>query len=280
LQVYVLYDTLKKNNLQKFVGKNSWAVVTGASDGIGAEFCRQLSAAGLNIVLLSRTRKSLEEVAQGLATETKVITIDFSSAFDEDYRNIASELEGLDIAVLVNNVGASHKVAETFLDIEDENLHNMINLNVGATTFMTRVVLTIMVKQKRGLVLNVSTVASLFPLPMHSIYSATKAFVNHLSTALSYEYAEHGIFIECITPAYIKTKLSGIQRVTHDRPEPATFVKSVLSQIGSKQFHTGFSYHEKGVFFNSLIPKFILIPQAMKQLKEARKKFFDRQNKQ
>jgi len=276
LNVYVLYN-FTGSKLSKFKDSGSWAVVTGASDGIGRSFAEQLSEKGFNIVLLSRTKANLEEVAKNLKTETKIIPINFSTATEKDYNNVRKNLEGLDIGVLVNNVGVSHDYAERFHQISEESLNNLLNINIMATTSMTRIVLPIMKKQKRGLVLNISTSASLFPHPMLSVYSASKAYVNTLSIALAYEYKKYNVHVECLTPYLIKTKLSKIQTANNERPLPDKYVREALKKVGNKYIHSGYAPHEKFIFQVSLLPNFLKIPQTFSRLLAARKKIKSRE---
>tara|TARA_R110002050_G_scaffold58296_6_gene131110 strand:+ start:3100 stop:3618 length:519 start_codon:yes stop_codon:yes gene_type:complete len=125
-----------------FAGKGSikarpgrWAVVTGASDGIGKEFCIELAKKGLNICLLSRTEKKLQDVASALeqlnpSIETKVIPVDFSLPADSYEKKVLSALSDLEVDVLVNNVGISFAYPENFLETESSLDDRMLNVNV------------------------------------------------------------------------------------------------------------------------------------------------------
>jgi hypothetical protein len=79
----------KAHNFGERYGKNSWAFVTGANRGIGAEFCKQLSKEhGLNIVLVGRNKKELQEVGRALPTKSQIVLIDFSTAEREDFERV------------------------------------------------------------------------------------------------------------------------------------------------------------------------------------------------
>jgi len=273
--VYVGYNSLK-SKLNTFKVEDSWAVVTGSSDGIGAAFAQQLADQGYNIVLLARNEEKLKAVAKSITTKKEIILIDFSVANDDIYAQIGAKLERLDIGVLVNNVGISHDNPEKFHQIKKGKINELININVVATTKMIEIVLPIMRKQKRGLILNVSSSSSLYPHPYLSVYAATKAYVNNLSVALNYEYKKNGIFVECITPYLIKTKLSKIQRASKERPEPEHYVKQALRRVGNLALHSGYSYHEKFLFTTGLVPLKFLIPKTQQFLKDSRKKIKQR----
>jgi len=260
------------SKLSKYKKDGSWAVVTGCTDGIGRCYAEQLAEKGFNIVLVSRNMEKMEEVAKNIKTETKIVRVDFSTAKEEDYNRVQKTLDGLDLGVLVNNVGVSHDYGERFHQINEAKLRDLLNINVIATTQMTRIVIPIMKKQRRGLVLNVSSSSSLFPHPMFSVYSASKSYVNMLSVALSYEYKKYNVHVECITPYLIKTKLSKIQKSSKQRPLPEQFVKEHLKIVGNKTLHTGYAPHEQYIFEISLVPEFIKVPQLFSFLLSARKK--------
>merc|ERR1719450_829776 len=106
MRLYFLPKFGVKKDLKKY---GSWAVVTGATDGIGKAIAKQLAKRGINIVLISRSSDKLTTVAEELVTfnvQVKTITYDFSDA--NNYGQIAEEIEDLDIGILVNNVGISY----------------------------------------------------------------------------------------------------------------------------------------------------------------------------
>eukprot|EP01120_Amphizonella_sp_Union-15-10_P016439 TRINITY_DN8682_c0_g1_i1.p1 TRINITY_DN8682_c0_g1~~TRINITY_DN8682_c0_g1_i1.p1 ORF type:complete len:320 (-),score=38.62 TRINITY_DN8682_c0_g1_i1:15-974(-) len=248
LKVVVL-DPVKPSILMSFYRTGSYAIVTGASDGIGKEFALQLASRGWNIVLISRNQQKLEDVAKEISTvnpkvSTMIIELDFSRAQESDFESIANQLKGKEITVLVNNVGASHELPETFLDISSSKLDDLIRLNIHAITYLTRVVLPGMVQLKRGLVINIGSSSAGYPHPMYSVYSASKAYIEYLSLALSHEFKSSGIHVECLVPYLIKTKLSKIRSVGRFRPSPQTYVSSALKGIGYRNKRAGYFWHE------------------------------------
>eukprot|EP01130_Rhizamoeba_saxonica_P006322 TRINITY_DN2520_c0_g1_i1.p1 TRINITY_DN2520_c0_g1~~TRINITY_DN2520_c0_g1_i1.p1 ORF type:complete len:317 (-),score=67.13 TRINITY_DN2520_c0_g1_i1:41-991(-) len=276
---------LNRSQIQKFKThpEDNWAVITGASDGIGAAFAKGLSEKGFKIVLISRTLSKLEEVASTLDTEYLIITQDFLNATPEDYHHISTILKPLNVCVLVNNVGASHSMPENFLDMEDGVAERIVTLNISTTNAMTRTVLPTMVNNKNGLILNISSVAGELPHPMYAVYSASKAYVNYLSIALHQEFKSQGVFVENLTPYLIKTKLSGIQRSNAGRPEPETYVRSVLNQAGNNKDHCGYPQHERVKFIMNNIPGILMdkyLDMSCKTLIGKRKKTLVRLSKE
>ncbi|KAE8606274.1 hypothetical protein XENTR_v10010654 [Xenopus tropicalis] len=181
------------------IGK--WAVVTGATDGIGKAYAEELAKRGMNIVLISRSPEKLEEVAKQIKekfkVETKIIAADFGKP-TEIYGRIESGLRDLEIGVLVNNVGVSYEHPEYFLEIPDlENtLDKMININITSVCQMTRLVLPGMLGRGRGVILNISSASGMYPVPLLTVYSATKAFVDFFSRGLQAEYRSKGVTVQ------------------------------------------------------------------------------------
>uniref|UniRef100_A0A673THI6 17beta-estradiol 17-dehydrogenase n=1 Tax=Suricata suricatta TaxID=37032 RepID=A0A673THI6_SURSU len=175
-----------------------WAVITGAGDGIGKAYSFELARQGLNVVLISRTLKKLQAIAAEIECTTgssvKIIQADFTK--DNIYEHIREKLEGLEIGVLVNNVGMLPNLLPShFLDIPDE-IQSLIHCNITSVVKMTQLILKHMESRRKGLILNISSGVALFPWPLYSTYSASKAFVCTFSKALQAEYKRKGIIIQ------------------------------------------------------------------------------------
>ncbi|KAL1007649.1 hypothetical protein UPYG_G00089500 [Umbra pygmaea] len=224
-----------------------WAVVTGATDGIGKAYSEALARRGFCIMLVSRTQEKLEEVAKSIESkygvETKSVAADFSAT--DIYPKIESGLSGLEIGVLVNNVGISYSYPEYFLNIPnlDTFIDNMINVNITSVCQMTRMVLPGMVERRKGAILNISSASGMYPCPLLSIYSASKAFVDFFSRGLQAEYKSKGIIIQSVLPFFVATKLSKIRRATLDKPNPDRYVAAELNTVGLQSQTNGYLPH-------------------------------------
>lgn len=225
-----------------------WAVITGATDGIGKAYAQLLASKGLNIVLISRTQSKLEEVAKEIEknnnVETKIIAADFTNT-SQIYYEIDKQLIGLDIGVLINNVGMSYPYPEYFLDLKNasELYKNIINCNIFSVTNMCKIVMPGMVERRRGVVVNVSSTSAQIPSPLLTVYAASKAYVDKFSTDLSAEYSKYGITVQCLLPGYVATNMSKIRAETWMAPFPLKYVTEAMKTIGVRERTTGYFPH-------------------------------------
>ncbi|KAL2012493.1 hypothetical protein VTN00DRAFT_18 [Thermoascus crustaceus] len=236
LRVLLSLFVLPGKSLRKFGPKGSWALITGASDGIGKEFALQLARAGFNLVLVSRTASKLtalaDEIASKNSVETKLLSMDFARNDDADYEKLKELVDGLDIAVLVNNVGKSHSIPTPFVLTPEDELTDIVTINCLGTLRVTQLVTPGMIQRKRGLILTMGSFGGLLPTPLLATYSGSKAFLQHWSSALGAELAPHGITVEVVQAYLITSAMSKIRRASATIPTPRAFVRSVLGKIG------------------------------------------------
>ncbi|GAA93520.1 uncharacterized protein L969DRAFT_89232 [Mixia osmundae IAM 14324] len=215
----------------------AWAVVTGSTAGIGYEFAMQLGKAGFNVVLISRSQDKLDKVAKELAEkcphiESVTHAIDFAQASPAQYEKLSYALKGLNIGVLVNNVGQSHDYPEYYHELDSDENERIVEINVLSVLRITKLVLPGMVERRRGLILNVGSFAALIPTPLLSVYSGSKAFLYTWSNALGSEMQDFGITVSLLNTYFVVSKLSKIRKPNFLTPMPQAYVKSALAHVG------------------------------------------------
>ncbi|XP_078283760.1 hydroxysteroid (20-beta) dehydrogenase 2 isoform X2 [Rhinoraja longicauda] len=179
-----------------------WAVVTGATSGIGKAYAHELARRGLNIVLVSRSLEKLnataKEIEQQQGKRTKIVQADFTSGTDI-YGPIEAALKDLNIGILVNNVGKGYdELPCYFLGVPNvqKAIIDIMNCNALSVPMMTSIVLPQMLERKKGVVINISSEAGCHPHPLLTMYSATKCVMPLLvSTNLTHEI-ESNLFVK------------------------------------------------------------------------------------
>ena len=192
--------------MKTFDGK--WALVTGASSGIGAEFASQLGERGTNLVLTARRQDRLEALAKDIreqhAVQTKVVPGDLTDPeLPARLVDVLHESE-IELDLLVNNAGFGDVGA--LGETEPERLLAMIRLNVNALTDLTYRVLPDMMQRGHGAIVNLSSLSAFQAVAYMPVYAATKVYVLHFSEALWAEAREGGVDVLAVCPGFTATE--------------------------------------------------------------------------
>ena len=266
-----------------------YAVVTGATKGIGLTFAKQLAARGFSILLVGRSRDKLIQVQTTIhalysTIDVQFVEIDFAKANKDSMLQLYHMLSTIDVGLLVNNVGmVLPNGLKYFTERRPENMASMCEVNMRACLLMTRLVLPKIVNRKSGGIINMSSISGLHPTPLLTTYAATKSFVHSLSLSLSEETSGlSNIDILSCTPGFVATDMSysmfgshaaqSITTTTTDtksswcsciRIPPVITAKmcveSILNQLGNGYVHTsGHWTHGVQNCMHSITPNFIL----------------------
>lgn len=183
---------------------NKTVLITGASRGIGRELARICAQKGHDLVLVARTKTDLEHLAKELETNYHITTLTLVKDLSKksEILSVFEEVQSRNITIeyLVNNAGFGDY--GKFADSNIERQYDMIELNIGALTLLTRLFVPGMIKNKFGRVMNLSSVAAYQSLPRMSVYAATKAYVLSFSVTINTELMGTGVRVSALCPGY------------------------------------------------------------------------------
>jgi len=200
----------------------SYALVTGASRGLGRCFARALAGRKQNLVLVARSPADLEAVASELRTAygIQVESIPFDLARAGAGQQLADELvdRGLQIDLLVNNAGFGDQGG--FFQISLDRQLQAINLQNATVVELTHRLVPAMIERKQGGIITVSSMAGFQPIPFASVYSATKAFLTTFSLALEAELARFGVRVVTVCPGRLRVAPEDVEKATERKKFP------------------------------------------------------------
>lgn len=222
-----------------FGGK--WALVTGASAGLGEQIALDLAASGANLVLTARRTDRLEALADDIhsqySVETRVIPADLSLPETPQQLYDATEAAGLPIDILINNAGFGF--LGKFQTGTPEWDRQMVTVNCAAVVHLTHLFLPRMIERRRGFIMMLASAASFQPIPYMSTYAATKAFDRFLGEALDAEVRQYGIRVSSLCPGPTESEfgqVAGMNSSAFRRVQPAQPVvrRGLLDLAGGK----------------------------------------------
>jgi short-subunit dehydrogenase len=188
--------------------RKGWAIVTGASGGIGAVFTKALAKRGYSVLAVARGAEPLLKLADELKKDSggfvEALAVDLASP--DGLKTVLERADALgDIDLLVNNAGLS--TSGHFLEQSADREIQSIRVNVEALYTLTRKIVPAMVERKRGGVLNIASIVAFQAIPYWTTYAATKAFVLSFGEGLAYELRNSGVRVVTVCPGFTKTGL-------------------------------------------------------------------------
>jgi short-subunit dehydrogenase len=194
-----------------------WALVTGASAGIGTALAEELASGGTNLVLTARRRDRLEELAQKLAAahkiQTKIFVADLTEADAPEKIFQFTKEQGIEVELLINNAGFG--AYGEFPTVEPSRLTDMVQVNCSAVVHLTRLYLPEMVARRHGDVLILASTASFQSVPYISTYAATKAFDLLFAEGLAEEMKPYGVRVCALCPGSTESEFADVAGQTH-----------------------------------------------------------------
>ena len=256
----------KRLNLKVRYGKDTWALITGAADGIGKGFAEALAREGFNIILVSRTLEKLQKVESEIKLinkeiKTHIIVYDFAKKksleeYKKDFKEVFNKFE---ISILVNNVGVGTSTFFKNMDIEE--IYDHVSVNTIPQTLLTKFFLNrVLNYERKTAIINLSSASANFPMKALSVYTSTKVFNDFLSRSL-YEDFKGNIDILSLKPYFVESNLTkmksnkdGFFIISSEECAEGT-----LNQLGYEKEAYGHWKHELyGAMIGLFVPHFII----------------------
>jgi short-subunit dehydrogenase len=187
---------------------SSTVLVTGASTGIGAVYADRFAKRGHDLVLVARNHDRVQAVADRLCTEYGVAIdlIEADLTDERDLQQVEARLrDDSRIGILVNNAGTT--AAGGIVQLSANDITHVVNLNALAVIRLAAAVAPRFVAAGTGAIINIGSVVGLIPEFGSTLYGATKAFVLYLSQALHFELGPHGVYVQAVLPAAVRTEI-------------------------------------------------------------------------
>ncbi|MDI3535152.1 MAG: hypothetical protein PWQ82_1517 [Thermosediminibacterales bacterium] len=197
-------------SLELFSLKGKTAIINGASRGLGKGMATALAAAGADVVLASRSEYVLKQVAQEIQANTgsKAVPVAFDITKIEDVNKLVektmSEFGKIDI--LVNAAGMN--IRKPAVEVTESDWDYLMSVQLKGVFFTTQAVAKVMIKQKKGKIINTASLTSEIGLPNICIYCAAKGGISQLTKALAIEWAKYNINVNAVGPGYFKTEMT------------------------------------------------------------------------
>ncbi|WMJ73639.1 SDR family NAD(P)-dependent oxidoreductase [Cytophagaceae bacterium ABcell3] len=249
--------------------EQKYAVITGASQGIGKAMAMELAARSYNLILVALPASGLEETAKTIEKRYRIETILFETDLS-DIANVHSFYKSvsalnLSIHVWVNNAGVGYQ--GELWDIDPTFFNKLLSLNMNSLATLSRLYIKdLKLKKNKGYLLNVGSLASFFPLPYKAAYAASKSFVLNFSRSLKEEVKGDGIHVSCICPGPVvtnegvKERIGSTQKAKYFMTTPEKLAQTAIEGMFNKKgvIVPGF-LNKILAFISKVVPHFIIL---------------------
>ena len=219
-------------NLKKNYG--SWALVTGATDGIGLAIAKDLGKQGINLVLIGRREALLSKVADEIASQSgvKTMAIPMDVSQEDSTKKIINGTKDLEIGLFIAAAGFGTSGEFSKLDLSNET--NMIDVNCKAVVQQCHHFSNLMIKNKRGGIVLFSSIVAFQGTPYSATYSATKAFMQNFAEALHFELKPYGVDVLSSAPGPVNTGFASRAKMNFgSAATPEEVAQATLEALGT-----------------------------------------------
>lgn len=273
------YMLRPKRSMQVYgADRGAWAVVTGASYGIGKGFAQECAKQGFNVVLVARSTDKLEVLSKELrqcGADTRVVSLDCASPAAA--RTLADTIQQLPVTLLINNVGVALSMPTELSITSLDQVRNMIAINCGFSTELTRLLIPDLVRHAASMgvragIVNLSSITAHTSNPLLAVYGATKAYNLSLSKSLSVELAASNVDVLAAVPGYVVSNMSGIRRTSVSVASAGHVARMSLGTLGKSHTICPYVVHGLMKFIITTLPTSIVNAVMLSALSSVREK--------
>lgn len=209
------------------------AIVTGGASGLGFSIAKKLTEQGIDTLIIGRNLARLKEAEKQLGEHAKILQFDLANldGIPSLVEKIKADFGGIDI--LVNNAGIHLK--KPFTEVTDAEFQQVVNTNLVAVFSLSREVSKIMLPQRSGAILNISSMAAWYGIPQVIAYTAAKTGIEGMTRAMSVELSPHGIRVNCIAPGFIKTNMSSSALDSDPERKAKVLSRTPMQKLGAPE---------------------------------------------
>jgi len=195
------------------IKKDTYALVTGGSSGIGLAFVRQLAEKGYHICIVSNQKEQLpileSEIAAKYGVKCTSLFIDLAQDTAAEQVHEFCKNNQLEIEVLINNAG--FLIADEFVHVAPQKITALLKLHTLTPTLLCQLIAQDMIVKKKGYILNISSTSAHMPYPLISLYGPSKAYIRNFTLAIRNELYSKNIHVSCILPGAVDTSLYNLE---------------------------------------------------------------------
>ena len=277
---FIYENYVAKANLKQYLRTGSWAVVTGASEGIGRALAVELAKNGFNVCVIARTKSKLDDVVveiQQQKTKGLAVEFDFGAGTAASYKKLFDELDRLDLSVLVNNVGINYEYANYFDEVDVETDLRILKVNCESQLQMTKYFLRRLAGKKGGAIVNLSSFTATAPAPMLATYAGTKCFNRGFSDAIAFEVKQRGIDVLTVMPNLVISRMTTGASTKAPKPSflkvsASSMARQTLKKLGVSLETAGHVNHVIIEAVTGLLPTSLLGGQILKMHKDVKRR--------
>lgn len=206
------------------------AVVTGGASGLGLAATKKLVENGIRTIIIGRNEQNLKDVADSLGElcTYKVFDLAQLKSIPQLVDAITEEFGPIDI--LINNAGINQK--KPLVDVTDEDFQHIIQTNLVSVFALSREVIKVMLKQKSGCIINISSMAAQYGIPYVIAYTAAKTAIEGMTKAMAVELSPEGIRVNCVAPGFIATNMSAKALDNDPQRKQKVLARTPMGKLG------------------------------------------------